>query len=150
MSHTADSQVDPRLPAIRHCLYRIAVKAIIIRDGRLLLVQEQDDEWWSIPGGGVDYGETVDQALRRELSEELGVDPEAVQIDDTVQFVAIGAIVKGIPKANLFYRVQVPTETIQPTAHVTEHKWCTADEISKLYMSPSTGNVIEQIAQALQ
>ncbi len=58
MSHYAgfvmmySCQFDPRLFEISDCLYRVAVKAIIIKDGKLLLVKEDDDEFWSLPGGG--------------------------------------------------------------------------------------------------
>ena len=45
--------------------YRVAVKAIIRNDaGDILLVKERTDSW-SIPGGGLDYGEEAKTALRR-------------------------------------------------------------------------------------
>ena len=59
---------------ISDATYRVSVKAVI-RDqaGRVLLMKEHDD-YWSLPGGGMDYGESVEQALSRELHEELAVD----------------------------------------------------------------------------
>jgi double-stranded uracil-DNA glycosylase len=57
---------------------RIAVRALVLDEaGRTLLVQFRDDSgqvWWATPGGGIDYGEDVESALRRELAEELGLD----------------------------------------------------------------------------
>lgn len=142
--------VDPRLSEIDDCLYRLSVKAIIVKENKLLVVKEQDDEWWSIPGGGIDYGETVAQALRREVSEELGVDPQTVHYDEDTLFIIVGAIVNGVPRANLFYQVQIPADTIKPTTHVLEHKWCDKHELSGMYLSPSTGNVIEKVADLLE
>jgi 8-oxo-dGTP diphosphatase len=50
--------------------------ALIRREGRLLLVQQGADEapgsWW-LPGGNVEPGEDLLQALQRELSEETGL-----------------------------------------------------------------------------
>lgn len=51
--------------------------AAILRDGRLLLVKRlkaPEAGCWSLPGGKVDFGERVGDAVRREIAEELGVE----------------------------------------------------------------------------
>ena len=55
---------------------RIRVAGIIIEDGRLLFVshKKNDQVYWLLPGGGVHYGESLEEALRREILEELNVD----------------------------------------------------------------------------
>jgi ADP-ribose pyrophosphatase YjhB (NUDIX family) len=57
---------------------RPSAKAIIIRDGSLLVLRMRDEEglWYLLPGGGVEFGETLHEALRRECREELGVEIE--------------------------------------------------------------------------
>jgi len=55
-------------------LYRISVKGLIKDEhGRYLLIRTTS-EGWELPGGGMDHGETAQEALRRELIEELGAD----------------------------------------------------------------------------
>lgn len=43
------------------------------RDGRLLLHERTDNGRWGLPGGAVEYGECVTEALRREIEEETGL-----------------------------------------------------------------------------
>ena len=64
---------------------RIHVAAAVIRgdDGRILLARRPDDKHqgglWEFPGGKVEAGESVEQALARELDEELGIRPSAAR-----------------------------------------------------------------------
>jgi len=54
------------------------VAALIIRDSKLLVCQRRRDDThglqWEFPGGKVEPGESLAQALTRELQEELGID----------------------------------------------------------------------------
>ena len=60
--------------------FRIGVFAIIERAGRYLLARRPDIGWWNLPGGGLEYGETVDDGLRREVREEIGCDIEVARL----------------------------------------------------------------------
>lgn len=56
-------------------LIRVSLKAVILDDNKkTLVVKESGRDWWDIPGGGIDHGETIEQALRRELFEEVSYD----------------------------------------------------------------------------
>lgn len=52
-------------------IQRITVKAIIYRNDSVLLVQDHKGKW-EMPGGKVDFNESPEDALCRELQEELG------------------------------------------------------------------------------
>jgi mutator protein MutT len=56
------------------------VNAILLRQGEVLLAKRSPTrrtyaERWSFPGGHVEEGESLDQALHRELGEEMGITP---------------------------------------------------------------------------
>jgi 8-oxo-dGTP diphosphatase len=51
---------------------RLAVRALIVRDGRLLMVHSRVQGDWKFPGGGVEPLETTSAALEREVAEETG------------------------------------------------------------------------------
>ncbi len=57
---------------------RVRAAGILIKDGKILLIRHQKgkNSYWLLPGGGVDYGETMEASLKREFLEECNIDVE--------------------------------------------------------------------------
>ena len=54
-------------------LYRVSFKCVVLGDDKkILAVREHGRSSWDIPGGGIEYGETIDESIKRELFEEVG------------------------------------------------------------------------------
>lgn len=64
--------------AERDRVQQLVVGAVVAHDGKILLLQRPADDFmggiWELPSGKVDPGETLDQALIREVKEETGLD----------------------------------------------------------------------------
>jgi 8-oxo-dGTP diphosphatase len=62
-----------------HC-FRVSASALIIENEHVLLAHRRAIDWWNLPGGAVDAGETVAEGLRREVREETGLEIEVGQL----------------------------------------------------------------------
>ncbi|MFI6042606.1 NUDIX domain-containing protein [Nocardia sp. NPDC051321] len=69
--------------AERDQVEQLVVGAVVAHDGKVLLLQRPADDFmggiWELPSGKVDPGETLDQALIREVKEETGLDIASIR-----------------------------------------------------------------------
>jgi len=98
-------------------IFRIGVFALIFDDqGRILLGRRRDIDWWNLPGGGMEKGETVDEALYREVLEETGLEVEVERL--------VGVYSK--PQKQevvLTFRCRIIGGTLQPTEEIRESRY---------------------------
>lgn len=61
--------------------FRVTVKALVVKDGKILLIKESPElsGKWELPGGGLDFGEDIHEGLRREVEEEMGVKVKSIE-----------------------------------------------------------------------
>ena len=64
---------------MKNVRFHITVKGIVVLDNKILLLKRVKPStdglgFWELPGGGLEYGETPNQALIRELKEDTGLD----------------------------------------------------------------------------
>jgi 8-oxo-dGTP diphosphatase len=60
--------------------FRIGVSGLLFDQSRILLAHRRDIDWWNLPGGGMELGETVEDAVKREFLEETGLEVEVEQL----------------------------------------------------------------------
>jgi ADP-ribose pyrophosphatase YjhB (NUDIX family) len=105
--------------------FRIGVFAVIERGGRYLLARRRDIGWWNLPGGGMEYGETIEEALTREVREEVGL---AIQI---ARLVGVYSKPQKREVVLTFLCHPAPSETAEPgtSDEVSESGWFSADTL---------------------
>src|SRR3989338_3741149 len=76
-----ESALPSASPHFPDSFYRVAVKGLCVRDGKILLSYDttcirggERFSAWELPGGGMEFGETFAETLRREVMEEMGVE----------------------------------------------------------------------------
>src|SRR5262245_22007132 len=118
---------------------RSAARLIVIdTDQRVLLFRHTDGrgrEFWATPGGGVEVGETVEQAARREAAEELGAkDFELSQLrTGHAEFVFAD---RNVSQTETFFLVTRHADVLGPEVEelhrnegIIEIRWWSLDEI---------------------
>ncbi len=119
----------------------MGVKALVVHEGRLLLVREADgDRLWELPGGRIEVGEEalpLEVVLRRELDEELGPG-----FDVTIgRPVAIWVRPSDPPRRTVpvflvGLACQNPRGEVVLSGEHVEHAWLTPDECALLALAP--------------
>lgn len=62
--------------------FPVSIKGVVVNDGRVLLLRTDRDEW-ELPGGRLELGETPEECVAREVTEETGWHVEAGPILDS-------------------------------------------------------------------
>ncbi len=113
--------------------YRVSVKALVHdAHGRLLVVQEPDG-YWELPGGGWEHGETLEACLARELAEELGAELRGVDLTTVHPCVGPG---RGYQRLKLAVRAEISDREPVAGNEIRALGWITRDELPGLAMRP--------------
>ena len=118
------------------------VAAVICQNGKIFATQRGYGEWkdgWEFPGGKIETGETSEEALRREIQEELDTEISVRERIDTIEY--------DYPKFHLsmdcFW-----CEIVSGKLELKEHeaaKWLTKESLDSVDWLPADRALIEKI-----
>lgn len=123
------------------------VAAIIIENGKVFATQRGYGELkdgWEFPGGKIEPGETPEEAIVREIKEELDTEVEVIELLDTVEYdypnfhLSMGCFICKIKSGDLVLK---------------EHeaaKWLTKDTLGSLEWLPADMGLVGEIEKYLK
>ncbi|MET7766777.1 NUDIX hydrolase [Streptomyces sp. NPDC005393] len=107
--------------------HSVSVAGVIVDDaGRALLIKRRDNGKWEPPGGVLEPGETIPDALQREVLEETGIK------------IALPATLTGVYKnmtgliVSMVFRCEAIDGTPTTGAETRALRWVTRDEVTEL------------------
>ena len=128
---------------------QVAIGGVIIEDDRILLVKRNKEPHkgeWAIPGGSVKLGETLQQAVEREIREETGL---AVSAKDPIH---VFDYIERDKQGHLrFHYVIVDLKadyvagTLHPSDDAADARWFTPKEIKKLRITETTKGFLKKV-----
>ena len=127
--------MQPVNPSEYTAMPLLVTAAIIIDGDKVLITRRPDDKrhpgLWEFPGGKVDPGESPEEALTREILEELGADITVEGIYDVVYYRYDWG-----PVLILAYRCRLVSDTLHDIG-VAEHRWVHPTDLSKYSLLPA-------------
>lgn len=124
---------------------RVGVKGAIVRDGAILLIEYDDASGlhFNLPGGGVELGESLREAMRREVLEETAAEVEVGRLLMLREYEPARADERWGPvqKLTIVFECSLvagsePRMPERPDPHQTAVRWIPLDELAGVPLLP--------------
>jgi 8-oxo-dGTP diphosphatase len=125
---------------------QLAVSAVIFRDGKVLLVRRARSPakgFYSLPGGRVEFGETLHAALHREVAEETSLQIEIAELAGWREVVPTAE--GGGHYLIMSFAARWSAGEVVLNEELDDHQWLAVDAIAEMKL---TGGLIEVIGAA--
>jgi 8-oxo-dGTP diphosphatase len=104
----------------------IRCRGIIVHDGKLLLVRHVGGkDFYAFPGGHLDFGEDPQECIRRELIEELGVEPHIGRLLYVYTFMTKD----GVQSVEFFFNIENGMEYLTHEGKIKSHAYEIAEVV---------------------
>ncbi len=132
---------------------RAGVGAVVVHEQKMLVVRRDQPPaqgLWTLPGGLVELGESLEQAVCREILEECGARIESTDLLDVVEFIDLDADNKiRYHYIVVDYLAKWIGGDLQPATDVTAAIWMTRAELIQADLAPFTRRFINKHEHAI-
>jgi 8-oxo-dGTP diphosphatase len=141
---------DPRAYPARPFL---AVSAVIVREGRVLVVRRARppaQDRYTLPGGVVEAGETLIEAIKREVQEETTLSIEPIEIADYREVIARDD--ENRPKRHfviIVFAARWRDGEATPNDEIAETRWVDPDGLDGLPTTDGLAGIVERALERL-
>lgn len=115
--------------------FEIISRAVIIHRGKILLCRMKTKSWYFLPGGHVEFGEKSENALKREMLEELGAKIKKIKFIGVVEN-SFGQISKMQHEINIVFQVTLDNFKIASLEDHLEFNWVDIASLKKNKLRP--------------
>ncbi|MGQ9857669.1 MAG: NUDIX hydrolase [Thermodesulfobacteriota bacterium] len=125
---------------------------VVIHQGRVLLVKRANPPArgsWNIPGGAIRLGETLEEALRREILEETGLEVEPKGVAGVVERIYSEADAIEYHYLIVDYACRLQGGSLRASSDAQEAHWFSKEELWALDLPSDTLKVIERARELL-
>ena len=126
----------------------VGVGALIFDSGRILMAQRGKEPlkgWWSLPGGALECGELLADAVRREVREETGLEIEPLRVFEIFERIMRDS--SGAPEYHyvlIDYVCRITGGTLRAGDDVCRVEWTERGALANLAITEGTLGVIER------
>ncbi|MFB6145173.1 MAG: NUDIX hydrolase [Candidatus Nanohaloarchaea archaeon] len=114
--------------------FRAVVTAFVTYNGKVLIGKKEDDDdhpiggKWHILGGHLEHGEDIEEAIKREVKEETGLDVEVHQLVDVMTFSWDDD--EDEESIRFVYHVEADSDDAEPDDDLSEVKWVEPSDLA--------------------
>ena len=131
------------METIPNWFYRTSAKALILNEEKKFLLT-REEKWWELPWWGLEFWETPQDWIKRELEEEMWI--QAKKVNETPSYFLTTQKKNGVRIANVIYETKIDLNDLlnfKPSDECLEVKFFDVEEAKKEELFPNVEEFIK-------